>query len=69
MTGERVSSDFFPALRVAMVLGRPFTKEEDQVGRSNVAVLNERFWRSRFNGDSSVLGRTIRLNAIDHVIA
>jgi putative ABC transport system permease protein len=68
VTGERVSADFFPALRVGMVLGRPFTKDEDQVGRSNVAVLNERFWRSRFNGDSSVIGRTIRLNAIDHVI-
>jgi hypothetical protein len=31
-------------------------------------VLNERFWQSRFNGDSSVIGRTVRLNALEHVI-
>jgi hypothetical protein len=68
VTGAKVSADFFPALGTAMILGRPFSKDEDQVGRSNVVVLNERFWRSRFNGDSTILGRTIRLNALDHVI-
>lgn len=68
VTGERVSADFFPALGVQMLLGRPFSKDEDAVGRATVAVLNERFWRSRFNGDSSILGKTVRLNAIDHVI-
>jgi predicted permease len=68
VTGARVSSDFFPALRIDMVLGRPFTRDEDQPGKANVAVLSDRFWRNRFNGDSSVLGRTIRLNAVEHVI-
>jgi putative ABC transport system permease protein len=68
VTGDRVSADFFPALAVPMVLGRPFSKDEDAVGRANVAVLNEKFWRSRFNGDSTIIGRTIRLNAIDHVV-
>src|SRR4029453_2458524 len=53
---------------IRMILGRPFSKDEDQSGRANVIVLNERFWRNRFNGDSSILGRTVRLNAIEHVI-
>ena len=56
------------ALRTGMRLGRPFTKDEDQQGRANVVVLNERYWQSRFNGDSSIVGRTIRLNAVDHVV-
>ena len=68
VTGARVSADLFPALGVTMRLGRPFTKEEDQPGRDNVVVLSERFWRTRFNGDSSLVGRTIRLNAVEHVV-
>ena len=68
VTGERVSADFFPALAVRLLLGRPFSKDEDKVGQSNVVLLNEKFWRSRFNGDSSIVGKTIRLNAIDHVV-
>ena len=68
VTGERVSADFFPALGVGMRLGRPFSKEEDQPGRDNVVILNERFWKSRFNGDSSIIGRSVRLNAVEHVV-
>jgi predicted permease len=68
VTGERVSADFFPALGVPMRLGRPFSKDEDQAGRANVVILSERFWRNRFNGDSSIIGRPIRLNAVEHVV-
>ena len=68
VTSERVSADFFPALGLPMRLGRAFSKDEDRPGRNNVAVLSERFWRKRFDGDSSIIGRTIRLNAVEHVI-
>lgn len=68
VTGERVSADLFAALGIAMRLGRAFSKDEDEVGRNGVVILSDRFWRGRFNGDSSILGRTLRLNAVDHVI-
>ena len=68
VTGERVSADFFPRLGLGMRLGRPFSKDEDQPGRDNVVVLNERFWKSRFNGDSLIIGRSVRLNAVEHVV-
>jgi len=68
VTGERVSADFFPALGLGMRLGRAFSKEEDKPGSNNVVILNERFWKSRFNGDSSIIGRSVRLNAVEHVI-
>jgi predicted permease len=68
VTGERISADFFPALRVPMILGRPFSKDEDQPGHDNVVILSERFWRNRFNGDSGVIGRPVRLNAVEHVV-
>jgi putative ABC transport system permease protein len=68
VTGSRVSSDFFSLLGITTRLGRAFTPDEDQPGRDNVIVLSERFWRSRFNGDSSIVGRTIRLNGIETVV-
>jgi len=68
LTGARVSADFFPSLGTQLLLGRSFSKDEDEPGRANVVVLNERFWRSRFNADSSIVGRAVRLNGIEHVV-
>jgi putative ABC transport system permease protein len=68
LTGARVSADFFPALGTQLLLGRSFSTDEDEPGRANVVVLNERFWRSRFNADSTIVGRAVRLNGIEHVV-
>jgi predicted permease len=68
VTGERVSADFLPALGVGMRLGRPFSREDDQPGHDNVVILDERFWKSRFSGDSGIIGRSVRLNAVEHVV-
>ena len=68
LTGARVSADFFTALGAQLLLGRSFTKDEDEPGRANVVVLNERYWRSRFNADSTIVGRAIRLNGVEHVV-
>ena len=40
-----------PVLGVQPALGRPFTVDEDKSG-SRVAVISERLWRRRFNGDA-----------------
>ena len=48
-------------------LGRTFLPEEgaDKPGAFPVAVISHRLWQSRFQGDASVLGKTIRLNRHD----
>ncbi len=56
--GALVSSDFFSVLGVNMVLGRPFTKEEDRIGASKVAVIKASLWQRKFGGTSDVLGKT-----------
>jgi putative ABC transport system permease protein len=56
-----VTADFFPALGVPPRLGRWFTAEEDQPGANKVAVLSDALWRRRFNADTSIVGRTVRL--------
>src|SRR5262249_44162920 len=41
---------------------RNFTREEDRPNTPGVALASYGFWRSRFAGDSNVIGRTIQLD-------
>ena len=58
---ERVSASLFPLLGVEAKLGRTFREEEDQPGRTNVALLSQSLWQRRFGGDPAIAGKTIRL--------
>jgi putative ABC transport system permease protein len=60
---ETVSASLFDLLGVSPSLGRGFTDNEDQAG-PYVAVLSDRFWRSHFNADRDVLGKTVDLNGV-----
>ena len=56
-----VTAGIFDVLGVKPIAGRTFTHEED-VKRSNVIVMSEGFWRTRFNADPGVIGREFRLD-------
>ncbi len=58
----RVSKNFFPLLRAHALLGRTFLPEEDEPGRERVVVLSNRLWRTRFNSDRGIVGRSIELD-------
>jgi predicted permease len=63
VAGELVSGSYFPLLGVRPALGRLFTPEDDRApGGHPVAVLGFTHWRSRFNGDPSIVGRSITVN-------
>jgi putative ABC transport system permease protein len=58
-----VSAGFFRTLGVSPVLGRDFFYREDQDGWNNrVAIIGNRFWKTRFGADAGILGRTLRLS-------
>jgi predicted permease len=57
-----VSSEFFPLLGVAPLLGRTVSEEDDRPNAPRVAVLSYRLWQERFGGDPALVGRTITLN-------
>jgi len=63
-----VSASFFDVLRVRPALGRAFTAEENDPGRSKVAVLGHSLWRDRLGADPSVVGRSIVLDREPHVV-
>src|SRR5688572_21689162 len=56
-----VSSGIFDVLGVTPVVGRTFKPEDDTAGVRSV-VLTESFWRTRFDGDPSIVGRVLRLD-------
>ena len=56
-----VTAGFFEVLRVRAIAGRTFRPSDDKL-RSNVVVLSESFWRTRFGADPTVIGRDIRLD-------
>ena len=63
-----VTLDFLKVLRVSPAMGRSFAPDEDQPGRDHVALLSDALWRSRFNADRHLLGKTIRLDGIDRTV-
>lgn len=51
--------NFFEVAGVGAALGREFSPEDDRRGATPVAVLTDRYWRTTFNADPDVIGRTI----------
>ena len=61
--GEVVSGNYFDVLGIQPHLGRMFLPEEDSVpGRNPVVVLGYTLWMRDFGADSSIIGRSVRLN-------
>ena len=61
ITAARASAYLFPMLGVSPLLGRTYTREEDE-SRAKVAVLSYGLWQRRYAGDRGILGRTIDLD-------
>jgi predicted permease len=57
-----VESTFLPTFGIQPALGRNFTHAEDQPNASKVALLSYALWKSRFGGDSEVIGRSISVD-------
>ncbi len=60
--GMSVSANFFNVLGTSADLGRTFNPEEELKGHTAVVILSDGFWRRRFGGDPSIVGRQVELN-------
>src|SRR4051812_24844400 len=67
--GQLVTSNYFDVLGVPPVMGRTLVAGDGafEAGR-DVVVLSHRTWRSVFGGDSSVLGKPIRLGTNTYTV-
>lgn len=62
------SASIFDVLGVRPALGRGFAAGEDVEGRGDVVVLSDGLWRRRYGSDPNVVGRSIRLQGVEHTI-
>jgi predicted permease len=64
-----VTHRLLPILDVPPALGRRFTASDDDPKSNRIVMLTDGYWKSRFGGDRSVLGRRIMVdgNACDIV--
>ncbi len=60
-TGQ-VSAAFFPLIGTKTILGRSFSKPEDNPEAGPTVVLSYNFWRNRLGGEPDVVGKTITLD-------
>lgn len=66
--GARVPHNVFTLFGVEPILGRAFLAEEEQEGHDRVAILSESIWRSSFNADRSLVGKSILLDGESHQV-
>jgi predicted permease len=62
VTSAVVSAEFFTALGVPTVRGRPFTAEEDQPNGPPVAVISHGLWQRVFGADPDIAGKRVQID-------
>ena len=61
--GLLVSGSYFPVLGLQPAIGRLIDPADDEkIGAGFVAVLNHRYWQTRFASDPGVVGQTLIVN-------
>jgi putative ABC transport system permease protein len=63
------SANLFEVLGVGPQLGAGFPKDGPLFSPEPIAVISDRLWRTRYNADPSLIGRTLRLNDVPYTIA
>jgi hypothetical protein len=59
----------FRVARTPPLLGRYLVPEDERPGAPAVVVIGHEAWRTRFDADPRIVGRTVRLGATLHVVA
>src|SRR3984893_14218523 len=55
----RVTDGTLPLLGIPPLLGRSFTKQDDSPGAPETVMLTYGYWRHKFGGDPSAIGKTL----------
>jgi putative ABC transport system permease protein len=63
-----ITPSVIDVLGLRPLLGRAFRIGEDAPGAAPIVMLGERFWRRRFAGDASLVGHSLTLSGIDHLV-
>lgn len=62
------SAEFFDIIGAEPVAGRFYTADEDVAGGPAVVVMGEGYWRRRFGGDRSIIGRSLEVGGTPRTV-
>jgi predicted permease len=68
VVGAAGSWNLFSVLGIEPALGRTFTTDEDRIGAPDAVILCWSFFQSRFSGDSSIVGKTVRIDSKPYTV-
>lgn len=63
-----VTANFLPMLGVNPQLGRDFSDSEDRPGGPSLIILSDHFWRTQFNSDAQVIGRSVAIDGREETV-
>jgi putative ABC transport system permease protein len=56
-----VTGNYLSVMGLRPILGRPFTDADDGRGAAPVIMLSHAYWQSKFGGDPTLVGKSIRI--------
>jgi predicted permease len=65
---QSITASVLSILGVTPLLGRSFTQVDDETSSANTVMLTYGYWRNKFGGDRSVLGKTLDIDGTPRVI-
>ncbi len=68
VVGGRAAAGFFSILGTRPIIGRTLAAFDDAADATPAVVIGERLWHSRFNADPAIIGRSIDLSGLGHVV-
>jgi putative ABC transport system permease protein len=63
-----VTSGYFAVFGARPLIGRGFTRDDEQRGSAHVAVLSHAAWQRVFHGSPTAIGQTVMLSGAPHTI-
>ena len=66
--GAAVSWNLFSLLGIVPAHGRSFVADDDVPGAAPVVIMSDPVWRTRYQADPSIVGRSILVNAQPHTV-
>jgi putative ABC transport system permease protein len=66
--GAELTANAFRLLGVRPVLGRVLTEQDERPAEPPVVVISHALWRTRFEGDPGIVGRTVKLGTMSATI-
>ena len=62
LSGMAVTHEYFRVLGYHPILGRDFEEKEEFKNNNHVVILSDRFWRTHFQADANIVGKSLQLS-------